>query len=126
MNSSDDFSLPNATGFASPAQDYSAKQLDIADYLICNQQATYYMRISGDAMSEMGIDDGDLLVVDRQRHIKAADIVVAVVADEMLVRQYQPSKTGLMLVAANPHYAPLFITAEAQIWGRVMHVVKSF
>ena len=64
-------------GFPSPAQDYVEKTLDLNEQLIAHPAATYFVRVQGDSMIGAGIEDGDLLIVDRALEPKHGDIVVA-------------------------------------------------
>nr|CDM08065.1 DNA polymerase V subunit [Erwinia amylovora] len=52
-------------GFPSPAQDYVEEMLDLNDLCIRHPSATYFVRASGNSMTDAGIKDGDLLVVDK-------------------------------------------------------------
>lgn len=52
-------------GFPSPAQDYVEDRLNLNTLLIAHPNATYFIKVSGDSMTDAGIGDGDLLVVDR-------------------------------------------------------------
>src|ERR1700686_76960 len=54
-----------SAGFPSPAEDYLETPLDLTDFLIENKAATFLMRVDGDSMKDVGILNGDLLVVDR-------------------------------------------------------------
>src|SRR5699024_12010308 len=52
-------------GFPSPAQDYSATQIDLTKLLIKDELSTFIVRVSGDSMMDTGVSDGDELIVDR-------------------------------------------------------------
>ncbi len=119
------FEVPVAAGFPSPAEDYIEAQLDLNQYLIRHQAATFFVRASGDSMIGAGIHSGDLLIVDRAIQPTDGSIVIAVVNGELTVKRL--SKTGdcLMLVAENEEYAPLEINehTEFQIWGVVTNSI---
>lgn len=66
-------------GFASPAEDFSGKRLDIAELLVERPQATFLLRVARPSMREYGIDDGDVIVLDRMLRARDGSIVVAVV-----------------------------------------------
>ena len=53
-----------SAGFPSPASDYMERKLDLNEYLIKNQAATFIVKASGFSMSDAGICSGDLLIVD--------------------------------------------------------------
>jgi DNA polymerase V len=64
-------------GFPSPAEDYLENSLDIAKYLVKRPKAAFFMRVSGDSMVDAGINDGDMIVIDRTETVRDGHIVVA-------------------------------------------------
>jgi DNA polymerase V len=52
-------------GFPSPAEDLGAERLDLTALLVPNPQATFFMRASGLSMVNFGINDQDILVVNK-------------------------------------------------------------
>ncbi|WP_374409632.1 S24 family peptidase [Hydrogenophaga sp.] len=75
-------------GFPSPAEDFEVNRLDIAQILIQHPQSTYFWRARGISMRDKGIDDGDLLVVDRAVRPQHGHIVVATVDGEFTVKEH--------------------------------------
>ena len=76
-----------AIGFGSPADDTGVTRLDLNDILIKHPQATFLMRVAGDAMREAGIDSGDVVLVDRAITPAHGHVVIAVVEDEFVCRR---------------------------------------
>lgn len=112
-------------GFPSPADDYMDKRLDLNEYLITNDAATFYCRVSGDSMREVGIYSGDLLIVDRSRTPQNGSVVVANVDGEFTCKILDTRNRRL--IAANPLYKPIPITEsmEMVIEGIVIHSIRS-
>ena len=82
--------LANASvhaGFPSPADDYLVKRIDLNEILVTHPQATFLFRVAGDSMQDLGIFDGDLLLVNRALKPCHGNIVVAVVDGEYAVKQ---------------------------------------
>jgi DNA polymerase V len=115
-------------GFPSPADDYVESPLDLRDYLVRNPTATFVMRAKGDSMREIGILDGDLLVVDRSVKPTSGSIVVAALNGEFTVKTLRRVGGHLQLEAANPSYEalPVEAGAELHIFGVVLHAIRSF
>ena len=65
-----------SAGFPSPAED-SYETFDIVTHIVKHPAATFFMRVAGDSMTDAGIFDVDLVVVDRSIEVKSEDIVVA-------------------------------------------------
>ncbi len=66
-------------GFPSPAEDHASERVDLNKILIKHPLATYLMRVRGASMREAGIDDGDVVLVDRAVKPCHGHVVVAVV-----------------------------------------------
>ena len=56
-----------ANGFASPAQGYEDNGIDLNALLVRQPASTYFFRLAGGDMAELGLPKGALLVVDRSR-----------------------------------------------------------
>ncbi|CUB01460.1 Peptidase S24-like [Comamonas thiooxydans] len=79
----------------SPANDFAGKQLDITDLLVTHPKATFVLRVAGPSMQEHGIDDGDIVVVDRELRARDGSIVVAVVERELVIRVQLGQQVGI-------------------------------
>lgn len=115
-------------GFPSPAEDFEVNRLDLTKILIQHPQSTYYWRARGISMRDKGIDDGDLLVVDRALRPVNGHIVVAIVDGEFTVKELSQRLGRMRLKAANPTF-PDIVPKEGQtieIWGVVTSSIKRF
>jgi DNA polymerase V len=115
-----------AIGFGSPAQDSGVTRLDLNDLLIQHPQATFVMRVAGAAMREVGIDDGDLVLVDRAIGAAHGHTVIAVVGDEFVCRRLWREGSELRLRASDPAQADI-VAGEGvalDVWGVVTSVIK--
>ena len=54
-----------SAGFPSPADDFKEIRISLDKELVKNQESTFYARVSGDSMIDAGLDDGDLIIIDR-------------------------------------------------------------
>lgn len=115
-----------AISFGSPAGESGATRLDLNEILIRNPQAAFLVRISGSAMREAGIDDGDLALVDRAIDASHGQVVIAIHHDEFLCRRLHRRGEALGLQSTDPMIADIWASAvdAFDIWGVVTHVVK--
>ena len=116
-------------GFPSPADDHVEKRLDANDYLIDQQDATFFVTIQGESMINAGLLSGDKAVVDRSKIAKIGDIVMAVVDGEFTIKTLAKAKNGLpRLLPANPAFNPIEIKENMQfeIWGVVTGSFRRF
>lgn len=98
-------------GFPSPAEDYMDKRLDLNEYLIQHQAATFFCRVSGHSMRGVGIFDGDLLIVDRAIEPQHQSIVVASIDGELTCKILDTKRR--LLLSANKDYPPIAIKEDA-------------
>ena len=115
-----------AISFGSPAGESGVTRLDLNDILIAHPEAAFLVRISGSAMREAGIDDGDLALVDRALDAGHGQVVIAVRREEFLCRRLCRRGDALGLQAADPGVADIWPgdLDAFDIWGVVTHVVK--
>ena len=115
-------------GFPSPAQDYMSESIDLNQELIRHPATTFYARAVGDSMKGCGIDDGDLLVIDKAISPQDGDIVVAYIDGEFTLKKVrlEPDGSCLWLIPANDEYPPIKITEENDfiIWGVLTYTIK--
>ena len=115
-------------GFPSPATDYIEEDVDLNTHLIKNVPATFVIRVQGKSMTDVGIYDGDLLVVDRSLDPKNFSTVVANVHDELVVKNFIKSKNQNFLSSGSNNIEDKIIINEDSnvfIWGVVTYVIHS-
>ena len=112
-------------GFPSPADDYVEASLDLSEHLIRNEKATFFVRVAGDSMTEAGIHDGDILVVDRSVEPEDGSVVVAALDGELTVKRYEVHSGHPYLMPESEAHDPISIEPgqELVVWGVVRHVV---
>jgi len=115
------FASTIAAGFPSPADDYIESRIDLNEYLVQHKEATFFLRVQGNSMTELGILNNDLLVVDRSLPVEDGNIVIAAIGGEFTVKQLVYSQKGCMLKAANPTHQDIIINSEddLEVWGVV-------
>ena len=118
-----------SAGFPSPADDYIENNLSISELLIKNQLSTFLMKASGESMIEAGINDGDVLVVDRSLEARSRDIVIAIFEGNLTVKRLIIKADGsAILKSENPLYKNILISeyTELEIWGVVTSSIHQF
>ena len=115
-------------GFTSPADGYIEKALDMNDYLIRNEDASFIFRISGQSMHDAGILDGDKVVVDRSIYPRHGDIVIAVVDGDFTIKRLFQRGQRIELHPENPEFRPIVFREgqELKIWGVVVSAVRRY
>ena len=115
-----------SAGFPSPADDFKETRISLDRELVKNKEATFYARVSGDSMVGAGLDDGDLLVIDRSLSPENGKIAVCLIDGEFTVKRIKKEKNKLYLMPENNKYKPIELKEENEliIWGVVEYVIK--
>jgi DNA polymerase V len=112
-------------GFPSPATDYMEGMLDLNEFLIQHQAATFFIRVGGESMVGAGIFPDDILIVDRALEPANNKIIVAVYDGEITVKRLRCEGGEFFLVSENAAYPPIRINQELDfvVWGVVTFVI---
>ena len=115
-----------SAGFPSPADDFKEIRISLDKELVKNPESTFYARVSGDSMIEAGLDDGDLIVIDRSLFPENGKIAVCFIDGEFTVKKIKKEQKKLFLIPQNKKYKPTEIKEENEliIWGIVEYVIK--
>ncbi len=113
-----------SAGFASPADDYETDNLNLNDYVINNESATFFVRVKGDSMKDANLMDGDILVIDRSLPAIHGKIVIAFYNGDFTVKRLY-KKEVLKLIPENKKYPEICIddVDDFSIWGVVTYIV---
>ena len=115
-----------SAGFPSPAADFMETSIDLNKELTDNPLATFYIKVKGNSMIDAGINDNDVLVVDRSLEPQNNKIAICFIDGEFTVKRILVEQDCLYLMPENPSYSPIKVTEENQliIWGMVTYVIK--
>ena len=116
-----------SAGFPSPAADFSENNIDLNKELSENPLATFYIKVKGNSMIDAGINDKNVLVVDRSMEPQNNKIAICFIDGEFTVKRIQVEKDCLYLMPENPKFSPIKVTEENEliIWGIVTYVIKA-
>jgi len=123
-----DVATANATGFGAAADDYAERGVDLNEQLIKNKPATYFLRVTGDAMIDAGIFNGDVLIVDRSLKAVSGKVIVAVLNGEMMVRRLEKTFNKIRLVPETDKLSPIEVDTSCcdfSVWGVVTYVIHA-
>lgn len=113
-------------GFPSPADEEPSEKLDLQRLLVRHPASTFFFRIDGTSMVEANMDEGDIIIVDRSIEPYNGCSAVCFIDGEFTVKRVERHADHTMLVAANPKFKSIRITADNEfaIWGVVTFVIK--
>lgn len=113
-------------GFPSPAQDYLEQAIDLNKEFIKHPASTFYGRVVGDSMRDEGIEEGDILIIDKSLELLDDDLAVCFIDGEFTVKRVRLEPDVAWLVPSNPNYPLIKVTKENEfiVWGIVTYTIK--
>ena len=116
-----------SAGFPSPADDFLDASIDLNKEFVKNPSTTFYGRVKGDSMINAGLNNGDLLIIDKSLEPIDNKIAVCFIDGEFTVKRIKIEKDIIWLIAENEKYQPIKLTADNDfiIWGIVTTVIKN-
>ena len=117
-----------SAGFPSPADDYTEENIDLNEHLISNPFSTFFLRVKGDSMTNSGIKDKDLIIVDKSLIAKPGNIVIAMIDGEFTIKRLSIKNDELYLKSENHNYPDFSFKnhIDVQIWGVVIYSIHSY
>jgi DNA polymerase V len=113
-----------ATGFPAASDDFLEKHLNIHEYVVNNESSTFFMKVEGDGMSESGLYNKDILVIDRSLPLHNNNIVVAIHETDFIVRRFKTINNQQYLLSDNRAVAPISITENnTSVWGIITYII---
>ena len=119
------YHCPVRAGRPSEVDSEVEKETDLNELLIKKPAETFFVKVAGSSMIKAGIQEGDMLVVDRSIEPVHGKIVIASLNGELTVKRLHIEKKRVLLIAENEEFAPIEILGEMnfQILGIVTSVI---
>ncbi|NHB70265.1 LexA family protein [Perlabentimonas gracilis] len=115
-------------GFPSPADDYLESKLDLNKLLIQHPSSTFFARVRGNSMIDVGIHDGDILIIDKSLETKHNSVLVCFIDGEFTVKKIRKLNGDFYLMPENKDFEPIKIQKDSdfRLWGVVTHCIHKF
>jgi len=116
-----------SAGFPSPAGDYIELKIDLNTELVPRPSSTFYARVKGQSMKDIGITDGDILVIDKSLEPRDGDTVVCYIDGGFTVKNISIKDKKVCLLPANPRYPVIEISPDDEfiVWGVVTYNIQN-
>lgn len=98
----------------------------VDNYLVRNPSRTLMIPVKGDSMMDAGIQDGDIVIVERSKAAQVGDFVVAIVDDEFTLKELIVERGKFALKPHNPAYPVIRPKGELEIYGVVTGLVRRY
>ena len=116
-----------SAGTLTPTDDDVVKTINLAAEVVKNPADTYCVRVQGDSMINAGIEEGDILVVDKRIQARHGDIIIANVDGDSTVKRLLIGKDGITLQPENDRHSPIRVNSLAafQNMGVIRNIIKN-
>lgn len=95
-------------GFPSAAEEELLDTISFDEYLTPNKESSYILKVKGDSMKDAGINEGDMVIVERRQTYKPGAIVVAALDGEYTMKYLRKGERGYYLEPANERFKPIY------------------
>lgn len=117
-----------SAGFPSPAGDDLEDEIDPIAWVVRHPNSTFWWRVEGDCLWDVGIRDGDIIAVDRAGKRRVGRAVLAVVEGAVTAKILRKRDGKYFLAPANSReqFKDIELTEDSEIWGVIAGVVRRY
>ena len=117
-----------SAGFPSPAADDLEDEIDPIAWVVRHPTSTFWWRVEGNCLWDVGIRDGDLIAVDRAGKRRIGRAVLAVVDGAVTAKILRKRNDRYFLAPANEqeHFPDIELNEDSEIWGVIAGVVRRY
>lgn len=118
------FSSAVKAGFASVAEDSIEKRVSLDESFEIDSPSTFLFTVSGDSMIDLGIFEGDKVIVKKTNTARDGEIVIAYIDDGYTLKTYRNRQGKVWLEPANANYPNLYPKEQLIIFGVAQGIVR--
>lgn len=117
-----------AAGTPIEAINHAVRGISVPGSMIDSRSAFYALEVQGDSMIDLGINDGDIVVIREQDTAAEGDIVVALIeGQEATLKRFHRRNGMIALEAANPAYETRYLNDDqVEVQGRLVGLIRSY
>jgi repressor LexA len=108
------------------ANDVAGTPFYLDEYLIRSPSRTALVPIKGESMIDAGIHDGDVAVIDRGVPAKVGDFVVAIVDNELTLKELASERGQFVLKPHNKAFPIIRPKGTLEIFGVLVGLVRRY
>lgn len=117
--------VPGAV-FPVVADNFIEVKIDIVNELIKNKEATFYAKVKNNSMKNVGIYNGDLLIIDKSVEPENDKIAICHIDGEFTAKRIKIEHNEIWLITNNDDFNPIKVAKDDEliIWGIVIASIK--
>ncbi len=119
-----EFSSSVKAGFADVAEDAIEKRVSLDDAFEIDSPSTFIFTVSGDSMIDLGIFEGDKVIVKKCSEAKNGDVVIAYIDGGFTLKTYRKKEGKVWLEPANKNYPNLYPKEKLAVFGIAQGIVR--
>lgn len=100
--------------------------ITIDERLIPNPSISVLIKVKGDSMIDAGIQEGDLVIVEKRTSANIGDIVIAIVDNEFTLKRLHKERGRIVLKPENRAYPVIRPKGELEIFGVVVGQFRTY
>ncbi|WP_296687287.1 translesion error-prone DNA polymerase V autoproteolytic subunit [Flavobacterium sp.] len=123
--------LPFIDGIPGPvfpglADNFVGVKIDIVNELIKNKEATIYAKVKDNSMKNMGVYNGDLLIIDRSLEPENDKTALCYIDGKFTAKRVKIEQNVIWLITENDDFEPIKVTQDNEfiIWGILIASIK--
>ena len=111
----------------SAIEDYT-RNIAVPGGMVSGKGEHYALEVKGDSMVDVGINDGDVVVIKQTSLAQTGDIVVALIEDqEATLKRFRRTGTSIVLEAANPAYkTQVYPDHQIKVQGKLVGLIRTY
>jgi repressor LexA len=115
-----------AAGSPLLAEENIEGHLDLKDFMNGDVERLFLLRVSGDSMTERGINSADLVLIRRQPTVQSGEIAVVLLGNEATLKIFRVKEKEILLEPANKKYKPIYLdkSKDVQILGKAIMAIR--
>ena len=117
---------PVVAGLPTFVSDVTADSFMIDQFLVNKPSKTILVPVQGDSMINVGINNGDVVIVEVSSTANTGDIVVATIDDEFTVKTLGKKRGKPVLLPANDSYPIIRPKGSLKIFGVVIGLIRKY
>ena len=98
----------------------------VLDKTLFGSVGLFTLRVKGDSMKNIGVLNGDIVIIRQQESARDNEVVAAIIEGEATLKRYIRMSDHIILRAENEAYEDIIVPADQRVWiaGKMVGVLR--